>query len=241
MPADLLIYALVAAGLVFWLRSILGTRTGEERQRENPIIRQKTEGLNEAMNIAGEEIEITGEDRVKKLAEDKDGKISIDGRNAESGLIDIARADREFDINFFMDGAQEAFVIVVEAFAAGDRETLKDLLGGGVYNAFEAAITERERRNEKQETQIRAIRKAEAIEARVSGRMAYITVRFLAEETSVTRNSAGEIVDGHAERVTAMKDIWTFSRDIRSRDPRWMVVETRGDFEDDNKILPNAN
>ena len=242
MTADLLVYALVAAGLVFWLRSILGTRHGDERQRENPLTRPPLEANPDNMNpFAEEEREMTGEDRVKKLAADSGGKISIDGATVEAGLIDIARADREFDVGFFMDGAQEAFAIIVEAFAAGDRETLKDLLGPAVYHAFEAAITAREQRGEKQETQIRAIRKAEAIEAGVSARSkANITVRFTADEVSVTRNSAGEIIDGHPEKLTAMRDVWTFSRDTKSRDPRWLVIETRGDFEDDNKILPNT-
>ena len=69
---------------------------------------------------------------------------------------------------------------------------------------------------------------------------ANITVRFTADEVSVTRDSAGEIIDGHPEKLTAMRDVWTFSRDTKSRDPRWLVIETRGDFEDDNKILPNT-
>ncbi len=241
MSADLIVYALVAAGLVFWLRSILGTRHGEERQRDNPLLREKTDGAGDsaAVSLDGER-EMTAEERVRKLAEIKEGKVTIENKNAEAGLVDIARADREFDVNFFMTGAQDAFVIIVESFAAGDRETLKELLGSSVYNAFEGAITAREGRNEKQETQIRAIRKAEAIEARVSGRTVYVTIRFTAEETSVTRDISGEIVEGNPERVTAMKDIWTFSRDLKSRDPRWVVMETRGDFEDDNKILPNA-
>lgn len=240
MSADLIVYALVAAGLVFWLRSILGTRHGEERQRDNPLVREKLAGAGNNADLPEEERVITGEELVRKLAENKEGKVLIENRNAEAGLIDICRADREFDINFFMGGAQDAFAIIVESFAAGDRETLKELLGSSVYSAFEAAITERERRNEKQETQIRAIRKAEAIEARVGGRTAYITVRFTAEETSVTRDITGEIIDGHPERLTAMRDVWTFSRDLKSRDPRWVVVETRGDFEDDNKIIPNT-
>lgn len=242
MTADLLVYALVAAGLVFWLRSILGTRHGGERQRENPLARVPLEPNPDNMNpFADEQRETTAEERVKKLAAETGGKISIDGANAEAGLIDIARADREFDVGFFMDGAQEAFAIIVEAFAAGDRETLKDLLGAAVYDAFEGAIAAREQRGEKQETQIRAIRKAEAIEAGVSsGRRANITVRFTADEVSVTRNSIGEIIDGHPEKLTAMRDVWTFSRDTKSRDPRWLVTETRGDFEDDNKILPNT-
>lgn len=239
MSADLLVYALVAAGLVFWLRNILGTRHGDERQRENPLARAHLEPNPDNANpFADEEREITGEDRVKKLAAEEGGKVSI--TDAEIGLVGIARADREFDIGFFMDGAQEAFAMIVEAFAAGDRETLKDLLGPAVYHAFEAAITAREGRGEKQDTQIRAIRKAEAIEARVDGRKAIITVRFTADEVSVTRNSVGEIIDGHPEKLTAMRDVWTFSRDTKSRDPRWLVTETRGDFEDDNKILPNT-
>lgn len=239
MSADLIVYALVAAGLVFWLRSILGTRHGEERQRDNPLLRQKIDPSGDN-SFSEEERPPTAEERVRSLAEKKDGKGTIENKNAEAGLIDISRADRDFDVNFFLDGAQEAFAIVVESFAAGDRDTLKDLLGSSVYNAFESAISERERRNEKQQTQIRAIRKAEIIEARVAGRAAQITIRFTAEETSVTRDIAGEIIEGHPERLTAMKDIWTFSRDIKSRDPRWVVIETRGDFEDDNKILPNA-
>lgn len=241
MSADLIVYALVAAGLVFWLRTILGTRHGDERQRDNPFTAPSLDRTPDTANpLAGEAAVMTGEERVQKLAGEPAGKISIENRGAESGLVDVARADRDFDIDFFMDGAQEAFALIVESFAAGDRDTLKNLLGASVYNAFEGAITEREKRGEKQDTQIRAIRKAEAIEARVSGRMAYITVRFTAEEVSVTRDATGEIVDGHPERVTAMRDVWTFSRDLKSRDPRWLVVETRGDFEDDNKIIPNT-
>lgn len=241
MPTDLIVYALVAAGLVFWLRTILGTRHGDERQRDNPFTASSLDRAPDAANpLVGEAAAMTSEERVQKLAGEAASKISIENKGAESGLIDIARADREFDIDFFMDGAQEAFALIVESFAAGDRDTLKSLLGASVYNAFESAITEREKRGEKQDTQIRAIRKAEAIEARVSGRTAYITVRFTAEEVSVTRDAAGEIVDGHPERVSAMRDVWIFSRDLKSRDPRWLVVETRGDFEDDNKIIPNT-
>lgn len=241
MSADILVYALVAAGLVFWLRNILGTRNGEERERENPLARAKLEPHPDNMNpLSDEDRVMTAEERIRKLASEPGAKVSIDGEKAERGLLDIAYSDREFDVNFFLDGCQEAFVMIVEAFAAGDRETLKELLGPAVYGAFESAITAREGRGEKQETQIRAIRKADITEARMSGKMAYVTVKFHAEEVSVTKDSSGNIVDGHPERVTAMRDVWTFSRDVKSRDPRWMVIETRGDFEDDNKILPNT-
>ena len=241
MTADLIVYALVAAGLVFWLRNILGTRHGDERQRENPVARAHLEPSPDNMNPQADEArDITGEERIRKIAAEPGGKITIENSRAEAGLVDIARADREFDIGFFIDGAQEAFAMIVEAFADGERETLKDLLASSVYTAFESAIADRERRGEKQETQIRAIRKAEITEARVAGRKAYITVRFTADEVSATKDSLGEVIDGDPARVTLMRDVWTFSRDIRTRDPRWLVIETRGDTEDDNKILPNT-
>lgn len=232
MPADLIVYALVAAGLVFWLRNILGTRNGEEKPVESPLLRENRQ--------ATPAPEINGEDLINQLAARKDGKASIEGAAAQNGLIEISKFDRAFDINFFVDGAQEAFAIVVESFAAGDRATLKDLLSENVYRPFEEAIGAREQRGDKQATQIRAIRKAEVIEARLSGRTAFITMRFTADEVSVTRNAGGEIIDGHPDKATQMRDVWVFSRDLRSRDPRWLVVETRGDFEDDNKILPNT-
>ncbi|MGB4057394.1 MAG: Tim44/TimA family putative adaptor protein [Alphaproteobacteria bacterium] len=234
MTADLIVYALVAAGLVFWLRSILGTRHGEERQREVIIPKEQSDGI----AAVGEPVAI--EDRIKSIIENTTSKVAID-KAAESGLVDISHADREFDIDFFIQGAQDAFAMIVESFAAGDRASLKDLLGDSVYAAFEGAITEREKRREKQQTQIRAIRKAEIVEAMLRGRMASITLRFTADEVSVTRDEAGAVIDGHPEKLTVVRDVWTFMRDIKSRDPRWMVVETRGDFEGDNNYIPNTH
>lgn len=242
MAADLIVYALVAAGLVFWLKSILGTRNEDEPRRPNPLMAQDAKQLEAGASLHNGEIrELTPEERLQKFSEKKGEKFAVTNKTAEAGLLEITRADREFDIEFFLDGAQEAFAIIVEAFAAGDRETLKDLLGETVYKAFEHAIEDREKRNHKQETQIRAIRKMEVIESTLRGRTAKITIRFTADETSVTRDENSNILHGHPEKTTLMKDIWTFSRDIKSRDPRWLVVETRGDFQGDNDLIPNSN
>ena len=130
---------------------------------------------------------------------------------------------------------------VVEAFAEGDRETLKDLLSSAVYNAFEHAIADRESRGETQKTEIHAIRKAEVMDARVKDKTALVTVRFRADETSVTKDSLGQIISGHPDKITEMRDIWVFARPLRSRDPRWLVQETRSDVEGDNDLIPNSN
>ncbi len=240
MTAELIVYALIAAGLVFWLRSILGTRHGEERQRPNPLM--APEKLPAALEgeILSEVKQVTAQEKISNLALHPGPVMSIDNKSAENGLLDIAAADKSFDIKFFLEAAQDAFAMVVEAFAEGDREALKDLLEPSVYEPFEAAIVVRENKGETQRTEIHSVQQARVIEAALNGRIAKITVRFKAEETSVTTNKNGDIIEGHPEKITRMVDIWSFSRDVKSKDPRWLVSETRGDFEDDNNLIPDS-
>lgn len=92
------------------------------------------------------------------------------------------------------------------------------------------------------ETEIHAIKKADVIEASMDGKKALITVRFDAEEITVTRDGNGTVVDGHPERVRQMRDVWTFARVLRARDPRWLVMETRAAVEGgDNDTVPNSH
>ena len=241
MAPDLIVYAIVAAGLVLWLRNILGTRHGDERERPNPFTAQpETTDQPRSPYLDGEPKPLSPQERISALAANPTPVLSVENKTAENGLIDISRGDKGFDINFFLDGAQEAFVMIVESFAKKDRETLRDLLEPQVYSAFEGAIDTRESNGETMATEILAVRKAEVVEAKLEGRNAYITVRFQADEITTTKDRDGTIIAGHPEKVTPMRDIWTFARDIKGRDPRWLVHETRGDFDGDNDTLPNT-
>ncbi len=239
MPADLIVYALVAAGLVFWLRSILGTRHGEERPRSEAFMSGDAQDVNVIIDQISEIL--TKEDEIRELAKTPHKNYAIDNKNAESGLIDISRADKGFDVHVFLQGAQDAFVMIVESFAEGDRTVLRDLLGDEVYGAFEGAITEREKQNHTQTTDIHAIRNAEVIAARLEDKTAMVTIRFTAEESSVTKDKDGKIISGNADKISEMKDIWTFNRNVKSKDPSWLVVETRGGFDDDNEFIPDSH
>ncbi len=239
LPVDILLYALVAAGLVFWLRSVIGTRHGDERERPNPFT-----------SAPAEKPAFEGTDAAKTLdlPAITDGAMlprnaSISGPASEQGLEDIAQADRAFDPVSFITAAQEAFAIVVEAFAKGDRETLRDLLADPVYNAFDGALKARERSGETVSTEIHAVRHADIVDARLTGRDAYITIRFTADETCVIRDRDNNIVSGDPDRITEMVDIWTFTRNVKSRDPRWLLCETRdGDVVEEHKTpLPDAS
>ena len=241
MSGELLLYALVAGGLVFWLRSILGTRHGEERDRSEGVISMGNEAPAADMSMNLDSSETNSEDQIHELLNKKDVPVSIANKEAQVGLLEIAAADKNFDVKFFCEAVQDVFAMVVEGFGDGDKEMLQDLLADDVYKAFEGAIDARTASGETLENEIQAINKVEIIESKLSGKKADITVCFVASEISVTRDANGKIIAGHPDKSTEMLDIWTFSRDIKSRDPRWFVIETRGDFDGDNETIPNSN
>ncbi len=241
MPVDLLLYIIVAAVLVIWLRNTLGTRHGDERQRPSPFSEQRQD---EAADRRGRIVDIT--DAVSPVADDSPvispfQGLQIADRAAEEGLKEIMRADRTFDPHRFVSGAKDAFPLIVEAFADGDVATLQELLVPNVFHAFEDVIEARAASGETVKTEIHSVRRADIIEARLVERMAFIKIRFTAEETCVIRDRDGRIVSGNPDRLTEMTDVWTFGRDIRGKDPTWHLYETSDDAPEDHKTpLPDA-
>ena len=237
MAAELVIYGLVAAGLVFWLRSILGTRNGDERQRPNPFT-QAQQADKKPLPVPGREGEAAAgmlPGYYDQTAETLERNMSIAGPGAEQGLVAIATADRDFSTPHFLRGAQDAFVMIVESFAKGDRETLRDLLDPAVYANFDAALRQRETAGETSSVEIHAIRRVEVMDAKLEGRLASITVKFVADETSVLRDRDSKLLSGHPDRVTETIDIWTFTRDVRGRDLSWLLSATREGEDDQQK------
>lgn len=235
MSADLILYALVAIVLVFWLRNTLGTRHGEERQRDNPLTR-----ASEAEPVdRGRVIDITdmGEDKSPAAMMHFPG-LDI-RKEAIPGLLEIIKYDRSFDPYRFIQGAKDAFPMIIEAFAGGDTDTLYDLLAPKIYKSFTDVIDARNLRSETISSEIHAVRKTEILEARLAGRMAFLTLRITADETCVIRDAQNNIISGNPDRVTELTDIWTFGRDTSSKDPTWRVYETRDDVvEEEGTSIP---
>ena len=169
------------------------------------------------------------------IALPRDARYSIPAPDAEPVLMDIARQDRGFNLGHFLTGAQEAFVMIVEAFAAGNRELLKPLLAPDLYSAFDRAISERESLGHTALTEIHAIRKVEITDLRLTDKVASITLRFVADESSATRDAAGTVVEGNPDRVRETIDIWVLARNLRSKDPTWFLQATR---EEDSGAAP---
>ena len=254
MTADLLLYALIAAGLVFWLRNVLGTRHGDERQRPNPFARTDNDPArnasapahrptppvnNGALNGDAMPGILPGIDEPLPGVVIPVGKNMSAAKGAEAGLQEIANADHSFNATHFLEGAQDAFVMIVEAFAANDRGLLKNLLDPALYAAFDGAISAREARGEVALTEIHAIRRLEIIDARVQDKRALLTVRFVADETATIQNKDGEYISGNPDRVKETIAIWPFAKPLKSREPTWYLVATREE-DADKKGMPET-
>jgi predicted lipid-binding transport protein (Tim44 family) len=116
--------------------------------------------------------------------------------------------------------------MIVNAYAEGDRRALKSLLAREVYDGFEAAISEREKRGETVENRFVSVDDCDITAAEMRGKTAQLTVKFQSKLVSATRDKNGNVIDGNAEKVTDVTDVWTFARDTSSRDPNWKLVAT---------------
>lgn len=229
-----LVFLGLAVFVIYKLRSVLGQRTGTERPPRDlfdrkPPSEQAGEipaGPNGTSNVVPMPNVRRDVAATPVAAEARLEGVVAKEAPAYTGLLGIIGEDPEFDPKEFIGGAKAAYEIIVLAFASGDRKSLKDLLSKDVYEGFESAIGDRESRGEKVETQFVSIDKAEISDAVLRARAAQITVRFSSKLITATRDAAGVVIDGSPEKVIDVVDIWTFSRDISSRDPNWRLIAT---------------
>ncbi|MDZ5697403.1 Tim44/TimA family putative adaptor protein [Chelativorans sp. M5D2P16] len=227
------IFFLVAAVVIFFqLRNVLGRRTGNERPPFDPYTAGRTR--QSESRKADQSDNVVSLPRRKGGAENEENYTAIDavaepGTELNKGLRAIKDADPSFDPAGFVEGAKLAYEMIVMAYADGDRRTLKNLLSRDVYEGFVSAIDEREKRSEKIESSFVGIDKAAIVGAEMKGTEAHVTMRIVSELISATRDSAGSIIDGDPETVAEVKDVWTFARDTRARDPNWKLVATEAE------------
>lgn len=208
---DLIFFAMVAAFIGLRLRSVLGRRTGHERRRPDAFTAPPGARQN---------------DNVVALPEREPAQPASGGDPVAAGLAAIRQLDRGFDATEFLQGARAAFGMIVDAFAKGDKDSLRPLLAPEVYRRFTAAIDDRSRRGETLSTELVAIRAAEIVGAETLGSRARVTVRFESEQINVTHDAQGQPVGGSLPATEIVVDVWTFERDMRSADPNWQLAET---------------
>ncbi len=224
-----IIFLALAVFIFAKLRSVLGTRTGRERPPFDPYSSNepKPATLPEKSAIpdrAEEAPVVRDADRTIPAAERWAG-IAAPGSAVAAGLDAIANVDRNFDARHFLEGAKGAYEMIVMAFAEGDRKTLRNMLGKELFEEFAAAINEREAKGLTMESRFVSLDKAEIKSAELVGSEARVTIDFVSQLVSATRDKNGNIVEGSAEALTEVEDLWMFARDVKSSDPNWKLVE----------------
>ena len=230
-----LLFLVLAVVIFIRLRNVLGRRTGNERPPYDPYTtpdpkRTGAPDANEPVvalprgRSARAPVEASApsmEDLETRL-----GRYATKDSPLGQSLTSLMRADPGFDPAPFVDGAKMAYEAIVMAFAEGDEATLEQLLGTDVFEGFQRAIRERETRGEKVLSSLVGIDKADIIEVEVKNRTAYVTVKFVSELISVTRDADGEVIEGDPKKVREVTDIWTFAREVASKNPNWKLVAT---------------
>ena len=206
-----IIFLVLAVFIFLRLRSVLGQRTGRERPPYDPY---------------------SAREAARPSSTNDNNVVTLPPRSAEAGsaiavgLDAIAAKDPSFDAKHFLTGGRAAYEMIVTAYAQGDRRNLRNLLSREVYDGFEHAIKERESRGETAETRFVSIDKADITAAELKAKTAQVTVRFVSQLVSVTRDRGGNVIEGNPDKVTDVTDVWTFARDLASRDPNWKLVAT---------------
>lgn len=224
-----IIFLALAVFIFLRLRSVLGQRTGRERRPYDPYSARdaaRAPAGDKVVSLPPRAVDVKPVPEPAAAPPDRWKGIAEVGSPIAAGLDAITGADKDFEPNHFLAGAKAAYEMIVTAFAEGDRRTLKGLLSREVCDGFEAAISEREQRGETMETRFVSIDQAEIVGAEMRGRTAQVTVRFVSKLVSVTRDKNGAPVEGNPDGVTDVTDVWTFAREVSSRDPNWKLVAT---------------
>ena len=225
---DILLFGAIAVFILLRLRGSLGTRPddSEEQDRER--------GAMWSARFGGEDKKPENDDNVIQLPGSdtpppQSSSTLEDDYPVEivAGVNEILLKDPQFDIEQFLNGAASAYDMIINAFAREDLATLRNLLADHIYDDFSSAINDREQRGETLETMLVTIDNVEPIEIQMNGSNAEITIKFTAQMVNVVRGPEGDIVSGSPDNVDEVIDIWTFARDVRSKDPNWPLIATR--------------
>lgn len=207
------VFAMIAAFLALRLYGVLGKRTGHEQQ---PLPRTAEDRV--AVPAVPRTVDLTPEPR------------ELANRNiepaAEAGLRQIVAGEPGFDVGQFLQGAQAAYRMTLEAFWQGDEAALAGLTEEQVRAAFAEAIAARTAAGETLDNRLVAIERAVIADAAVHGRDARITVRFDADIAAVTRGAEGQMIAGSLTDAVETHDVWTFARTLKSGDPNWKLADT---------------
>ena len=210
----IVILALVALFIGLRLYSVLGERTGHEQQ---PILKP-------ADPDARVEPRVSQPSVTTPVATDAADMAFVP--TAGPGVRAILAADPAFDVARFLEGAKAAYRMILEAFWKGDLAEVRSHVDDHVFETFTSSVEQRKKDGLVLDNRLVAIEQAVIAEATVDRNLAVLKVRFEADIAAVTRNAEREVVAGSLSDAVQTRDLWTFRRDLSTRDPNWVLIET---------------
>jgi predicted lipid-binding transport protein (Tim44 family) len=210
----IIILALVALFIGLRLYSVLGERTGHEQQ---PILKPADPEAVVEPRMAQPSV-------VQSSTSDSGDLAYLP--TAGPGVRALLAADPTFDVAKFLEGAKSAYQMVLDAFWRGDAAGLRPYVDDHVYETFSSAIEQREKEGLILDNRLVHVEQSLITEASADSNIAVVTVRFEADIAAVTRNKDREVVAGSLSDAVQTRDLWTFRRQIGSRDPNWLLIET---------------
>lgn len=229
---DIILMALIVVFLVLRLRGALGSRDGFDGQdkdegfKGDPSERAQQSENDNVISMPGARLASPADDEYAHQDEPKkDDDIQFEGELAD-GVAAIREIDPSFRAKDFLEGANFAFEMILDAYAEGNTKALKPLLSSEVYGGFAGAIQDRETRGQTLQETLVGIGETELVEAYMDGRDAHVTVKFVSEQISALLDSEGSVIEGDPTKVINATDYWTFARSTKSKNPNWTLVGT---------------
>ena len=209
----IVILALVALFIGLRLYAVLGERTGHEQ----PILKPADPDARVEPRAVVAPVQPTS-------SLDPAGMAYLP--TAGPGVRAILAADSSFDVARFLEGAKAAYRLVLEGFWKGELDAIRPHVDAHILDTFAAAVEDRAEQGLKLDNRLVAIEQAVISDASLTKSMAEVTVRFEADIAAVTRDAEGAVVAGSMSDAVQTRDMWTFRRDLSSRDPNWLLIET---------------
>lgn len=242
-PFNIIILA-VAVIIFFRLRSVLGTRTGNEKPFD-PFAGKSEENSKETRSGNDNVVPLPGRGKpapadvvARDLDDDDDDDedrkpvwhgFAEPGSPVAQGIEKLHEHDPSFTPKEFLAGARVAYEMIVTAFSDGNKQDLKPLLSREVYEGFSAAIDERKKEGHILESRFVGINKADISGVEIVSGRAQVSVKFVSDLITATLDKDGEVIDGDPTEIQEITDVWTFERPVKSRDPNWKLIATEAD------------
>lgn len=201
---EVILYAAIATIICVLLYSVLGKDVGQ--------------GPDNSLNVEDFTAKPKGQEKpafIEPVTEDI----------APSMISPLLKLDPSFSKRDFIEGARTAYPMILEAFADGDRETLKNLLTPDVYTIYDETITAREAAAQKQVTDLGRLLDAVLVGCDVEKSTARLSVEYEADIASAVLGADGETMHGDPDRLARVKEVWTFEKSLKSSDPTWRLAD----------------